>query len=228
VELIPLYALGSANLTRKRLLLLIPEIKLKDMLLRIVAIILFDYHLNNILYYQRHPIGCNMNRSAVIKNLTALLTLSLFAINSCSVNNNTVAQKSDGNEDQLFATSFQDVVNKAFLVTHDHDIQIQKWKRGEHNNNTMASITDSYLPKFRELITMTKNLHTPLKFENVTKLYLYSLESELQSNVLFKNSLVSGNITESQLSDKLFSDALRYELESFSAFKSIANKVNNK
>ena len=100
-----------------------------------------DYQLNNILYYKRHPNGCNMNRTAVIKNLIALLTLSLFAFNCCSVNI-TAAQKSDGNEDQLFATSFQDVVDKAVLVTHDHDIQIQKWKRGEHNNNTMASITD--------------------------------------------------------------------------------------
>ena len=168
-----------------------------------------------------------MNRTAVMKNLMALLTLSLIAFNCCSVNN-TAAQNSDGNEDQLFATSFQDVVDKAVLVTHDHDIQIQKWKRGEHNNNTMASITVSYLPKFQELITITKNLHTPLKFENVTKLYLNSLESELQSNVLFKNSLISGNITESQLSAKLYSDALRYELESFSAFKSAANKVDNK
>ena len=118
-----------------------------------------------------------MNSTAVVKNLIALLTLSLFAYICCSVNN-TAAQKSEGNEDQLFATSFQDVVDKAVLVTHDHDIQIQKWKRGEHNNNTMASITDSYLPKFQEPITEAKNLHDPAKFKSVTELYLKSLESE--------------------------------------------------
>lgn len=168
-----------------------------------------------------------MNKTTVIKNLLAVLILSLIAFNCCLVNN-TAAQNTDGNEDQLFATSFQDLGNKAVLVTHDYDIQIQKWKRGEHSNNTMASITDSYLPKFQELITITKNLHTPIKFENVTKLYLKSLESELQSNVLFKNNLVSGNITESQLSAKLYSDALSYELESFSAFESATNKANNK
>ena len=39
----------------------------------------------------------------------------------------------------------------------------------ENNDTTMISITDSYLPKFQELITEAKNLHAPAKFKNVTE-----------------------------------------------------------
>jgi hypothetical protein len=90
----------------------------------------------------------------------------------------------------------------------------------------MASITDSYVPRFQELLTLVKNLQTPEQFENVTKFYLKSLQAELQSNTHYRNSLVSGNITEGLLSSKLYSDALRYEMESFGAFRSAAAKTS--
>ncbi|MGA7542951.1 MAG: hypothetical protein WBW34_07805 [Nitrososphaeraceae archaeon] len=64
-----------------------------------------------------------------------------------------------------------------------------------------------------------------LKFKNVTELYLKSLESELQSNIYFRNNLESSNATESTLSSKLYSDAFKYEIESFRAFESAANKI---
>ena len=106
---------------------------------------------------------------------------------------NVYGQKADSNEDQLFAASFEDLVNKANLLTHDYDIQVKKWQMIENNDTTMISITDSYLPKFQELITEAKNLHAPAKFKNVTELYLKSLESELQSNIYFRNNLESSN-----------------------------------
>jgi hypothetical protein len=165
-----------------------------------------------------------MKKIVMAKNLIAVILFSfMFNCYSCG---NIYAQDIYNKEDQMFATSFQDLTNKAILVTHDYDIQMQKWKRGEYGNNTMVSITDSYLPKFQELITMAKNLHTPTKFENVTELYLKSLESELQSNILFRNNLVSSNSTESMLSTKLYSDALKYEMESFRAFESAAAETD--
>jgi hypothetical protein len=64
-------------------------------------------------------------------NLTAVI-LSSFMFNcySCS---NIYAQNAYNKEDQMFATSFQDLISKAILVTHDYDIQIQKWKKGEYS-----------------------------------------------------------------------------------------------
>ena len=52
---------------------------------------------------------------------------------------------------QSFANSFESVVNETRLLSLDYDAQVQKWQRGEHSNETMASITDTYLPRYQEL-----------------------------------------------------------------------------
>jgi hypothetical protein len=165
-------------------------------------------------------------RAVAINTATVILGSVIF---NCYLVGETAAQDAvSGDKNQLFATSFENLVNKAAQLTQDFDIEVQKWKRGEHNNGTMASITDSYVPRFQELLTLVKNLQTPEQFENVTKFYLKSLQAELQSNTHYRNSLVSGNITEGLLSSKLYSDALRYEMDSFGAFKSAATKTSTK
>ncbi|MGB7558673.1 MAG: hypothetical protein WBM37_09170, partial [Nitrososphaeraceae archaeon] len=123
--------------------------------------------------------------------------------------------------------SFESVVNETRLLSLDYDAQVQKWQRGEHSNESMASITDTYLPRYQELINKTNELQTPTGYENVTNLYAKSLESELESNTQFRNYLLTGNTTENEASQQSLSDALRYEIESFKAFKSASNATNN-
>ena len=113
------------------------------------------------------------------------------------------------------------------MLAHDYDIQVQKWQRGELSNETMASTTDIYLPRYQELITKTKDLQTPTNYENVTSLYAKSLESELQSNTHFRNYLLTGNSTQNEASQQSLSDAFKYEMESFNSFKS-ASESNSR
>jgi predicted PurR-regulated permease PerM len=128
---------------------------------------------------------------------------------------------------QSFANSFESVVNETRLLSLDYDAQVQKWQRGEHSNESMASITDTYLPRYQELINRTNDLQTPTGYENVTNLYAKSLESELKSNIQFRDYLLTGNKTESEASMQSLSDAFRYEIESFKAFKSASNATKN-
>jgi hypothetical protein len=83
------------------------------------------------------------------------------------------------------------------------------------------------LPRYQELINKTRDLQTPTGYENVTNLYAKSLESELKSNTHFRNYLLTGNTTENGASQQSLSDALRYEIESFKAFKS-ESETNNR
>jgi hypothetical protein len=128
---------------------------------------------------------------------------------------------------QSFASSVQGIVNETGLLAHDYDTQVQKWQRGELSNQTMASVTDTYLPKYQELINKTNALQTPAGYENVTSLYAKSIESELKSNIQFRDYLLTGNKTESEASMQSLSDAFKYEMESFKAFKSATNATNN-
>ena len=138
-----------------------------------------------------------------------------------------LAQSSTQINEQSFATSFQSIVDETNLLSHDYDVQVEKWQGGEHSNETMVSIINTYLPKYQELINKTKDLQTPAEYENVTNLYATSLESELKSNIHFRDYLLTGNIMESEASTQSLSDAFRYEMESFKAFKS-ASETNNR
>ena len=161
----------------------------------------------------------------------SLLLLPLVSILAISIPNSPtyqiLAQSSNQSNEQSFASSFQSIVNEARLLAQDYDIQVQKWQRGELSNETMASTTDTYLPRYQEILTKTKDLQTPTNYENVTNLYAKSLESELQSNTHFRNYLLTGNSTQNEASQQSLSDALRYELESFNAFNS-ASESNNR
>jgi hypothetical protein len=139
----------------------------------------------------------------------------------------TLAQSPTQSKDQSFASSFQGIVDETSLLSHEYDVQVQKWQRGELSNKTMVSITDTYLPKYQELINKTNDLQTPTGYENVTNFYAKSLESELESNTHFRNYLLTRNTTENDASQQSLSDAFEYEMESFKAFKS-ASAANNK
>ena len=128
---------------------------------------------------------------------------------------------------QSFANSFESIVNETRLLDQDYQAQVKKWQGGELSNETMASVTDTYLPRFQELANRTNDLQTPAGYENVTTLYAKSLGSEMESYTHFRNYLLTGNTTESKASDQSLSDAFRFEMESFKAFKSASNATNN-
>jgi hypothetical protein len=139
----------------------------------------------------------------------------------------TLALSSTQSSEQTFANSFESVVNETRLLSLDYNAQVGNWQRGQLSNESMASIVDTYSPRYQELIDRTNDLQTPAGYENVTNLYSKSLESELESNTQFRNYLLTGNTTENQASQQSLSDALKNEIESFKAFKSASNATNN-
>ncbi len=157
--------------------------------------------------------------------------MSIFTSNNpqriLAQNNETNTNNS--NEERYFVNSFQTIVIKSHLLTQNYQVQVAKWERRGYDNQTMASITDNYLPKYQSLIneTMSLSFQAPSKYEKAIELYLKSLESELQSYIHFKNYLVTGNLMENETSVQLLSDALRYEAESFAAFKSVSTPTND-
>lgn len=163
-----------------------------------------------------------MKTAFLVLPLVIMLTIS----NPNSLTYQILAQSSAQSDAQSFATSFQGIVDETGLLAHDYDAQVQKWQRGELSNETMASVTGTYLPRYQELLNRINALQRPTGYENVTNLYAKSIESELESNTHFRNYLLTGNTTENEASQQSLSDAFRYEMESFKAFKSASNATN--
>jgi len=156
--------------------------------------------------------------------------MSIFTSNNpqriLAQNNETNTNNS--NEERYFVNLFQTIVIKSHLLTHNYQVQVAKWERRGYDNQALTSITD-HLPKYQDLIneTMSLSFQAPSKYGKAIELYLKSLESEFQSYIHFKNYLLTGNLMENETSVQLLSDALRYEAESFAAFKSVSKSTND-
>src|SRR5215469_2081534 len=119
-----------------------------------------------------------------------------------------------------FPKSFGNLVSEAHNLTHSYQNEVTKWRTHQYDNKTMISITNSYLPKYENLVGHSKALQPPKQFQNGTDLYTKSLESELQSYIHFKNYLSTNNSAENELSSKFLSDSFKDEIDSFKTLKS--------
>src|SRR5215831_6594614 len=127
---------------------------------------------------------------------------------------------SSSQQSATFPKSFGNLVIEARNLTHNYQNEVAKWRAHQYDNKTMISITNSYLPKYENLVSQSKTLQPPKQFLNGTDLYTNSLESELQSYIHFKNYLSTNNSTENELSSKFLSDSFKDEIDSFKALKS--------
>jgi hypothetical protein len=126
---------------------------------------------------------------------------------------------SSSQQSTTFPKSFENLVHEAHNLTHSYQNEVAKWRTHQYDNKTMISVTNSYLPKYENLVSQSKTLQPPKQFQNGTDLYTKSLESELQGYIHFKNYLSTNNSTENELYSKYLSDAFKDEIDSFKVLK---------
>ena len=149
-----------------------------------------------------------------------LLIVLVFAyvpfFNSSQLSSAQTSTSASSSPSASFVSSFEKLVSYAHNLTQGYQNEFGKWKAHQHDNKTMISIINNYLPKYENLVSESKTLH----YLNATNLYTKSLGSELQSYIHFRNYLLTNNSTENKLSSKFLSDAFNYEIESFKVLKS--------
>jgi type II secretory pathway pseudopilin PulG len=151
--------------------------------------------------------------------ITAILAIAIIAIIIYLI----VIVQLQNIKRQSFVESFEGLVSKAHMLTQSYQKEVGKWQAKQYDNKTMISITNDYLPKYKLLVNESKTLNPPTKqHRNAVELYTKSIEAELESNIDFRNYLSTGNLVKNESSSRLLSDALRYETDSFAAFKSAA------
>jgi hypothetical protein len=94
----------------------------------------------------------------------------------------------------------------------------------------MILITDKYLPNFHKLVSRAQALQpTTAKYLEAKDSYIKSLQSEIASYMHFRNFLSTGNNMEDNISTQLFTNALKYEINSFAAFnnRTVTETENN-
>ena len=112
---------------------------------------------------------------------------------------------------QEFRSSLSGIVNQSLILTKSYHDEIGKWAN-QYDNSTLISITDSFVPKFENLVNSAQNMTFPKDYKNINDALVNSLKSETDSYKHFRNYLVSGNKTEDEISTDLLTKALQYEM----------------
>jgi hypothetical protein len=157
-----------------------------------------------------------MNSLLSLPLLIVLVSASVTSFSSSQLLSAQTSTSASSQPTASFVNSFEKLVNDAHNLTQSYQNEFGKWKAHQHDNKTMISIINNYLPKYENLVSESKTLH----YQNATDLYTKSLGSELQSYVHFRSYLLTNNSTENKLSSKFLSDAFKYEVDSFKVLKS--------
>jgi hypothetical protein len=159
--------------------------------------------------------GVQKKRRRVI--IIAIFSIAIIAVIVYLI----VILQSQNIRNQSFIDSYESLVSRAHILTQSYQNEVGKWQIKQYDNKTMISITNDYLPKYKGLVNESMTLNPSTKqYQNAVDLYMKSIEAELESNIHFRNYLSTGKLAENGTSARLLSDALRYETDSFAAFKS--------
>jgi hypothetical protein len=151
------------------------------------------------------------------KNSTTTTTIT------SSINNTNRTAKGPTTDEMIhiFEESFVKLVNDTRSLSLSYQDEIGKWQQlNQHDNGSMITITNDYLPKFQQIAERVQELIPPSEgYERALDLFAESIQSEMASHIHFRNFLATGDLKENERSIQLFSDAFKYEKEAFDAFK---------
>ena len=110
-----------------------------------------------------------------------------------------------------FKDSLNNLVHQSQHLTKSYHDEIGKLRMHQYDNYTLAHITDTFIPKFENLTNIARIMTYPEDYKYVHEALVNSLSFETDSYKHFREYLLSGNITEDEISNKLFSRAFEYE-----------------
>ena len=110
-----------------------------------------------------------------------------------------------------FKDSLNNLVHQSQHLTKSYHDEIGKWRMHQYDNYTLAYITDTFIPKFENLTNIARIMTYPENYKYVHEALVNSLSFETDRYRQFREYLLSGNITEDEISNKLFSQAIEYE-----------------
>jgi hypothetical protein len=127
-----------------------------------------------------------------------------------------------------FEDAFIGIVNDTRSLSLAYQDEIAKLESGVYDNQTFVTVTDLYLQKYQQLLARADALKQwpaslPLNYSKAIDLYSKSIRTEMMSQEHFRNYISTGDLSENERSLELLSDSLRFEIEAFNAFKSVAN-----
>ena len=164
--------------------------------------------------------------------LTSISAVEQQGTQQPTTENQTEMQQSPPSPQNATIHAFEDafigIVNDTRSLSLAYQDEIAKLQSGAYDNQTFVTVTDLYLQKYQQLLARADALKQlpgslPLNYSKAIDLYSESIRTEMMSQEHYRNYISTGDLSENERSLELLSDSLRFEIEAFNAFISVAN-----
>ncbi len=149
----------------------------------------------------------------ILSSITAITIFVLFFTNYPFA-------KTESND---YENYFADTVKKARNLTLSYDHQFNLWQIGNHSNNAMVEITNSFLPQFIDQLNAFNITEAPEKYQKAKDFFANSLLNEVKSTQYIKEYLLKNDSSKKVLSDNYLSESFKFESLAFQAFRNASN-----
>ena len=115
----------------------------------------------------------------------------------------------------------ESLFNRANIASNNYQNEIAILNLSMNNNVTKVNKTQEYIDNLKEIISSANKTTVQQDYKPVLNNYIDSIENELESYVHYNKYLITGNLTENQISINLLSKAFNYETQAINEYKKL-------
>ena len=127
-------------------------------------------------------------------------------------------------ESKKIIESLFNQVNNA-TANYQNDLDKLNLSINDNNNNlTIINKNQEYIDNLKEIISSAKSATVQQEYKSLLNNYIVSVESEMESYSWYNEYLLTGNLTENNLSMDLLSKAYNYETQAINEYKKLESQ----
>src|SRR5688500_7256761 len=127
-------------------------------------------------------------------------------------------------ESKKIIESLFNQVNNA-SANYQNDLDKLNLSINDNNNNlTIINKNQEYIDNLKEIISSAKSATVQQEYKSLLTNYIVSVESEMESYSWYNKYLLTGNLTENNLSMDLLSKAYNYETQAINEYKKLESQ----
>ena len=115
----------------------------------------------------------------------------------------------------------ESLFNRVNNASNNYQNEISILNLSMNNTVTMVNKTQEYIEDLKEIISSANKITVQEDYKPVLNNYIDSIENELESYVHYNKYLITGNLTENQISMDLLSKAFNYETQAINEYKKL-------
>jgi hypothetical protein len=124
---------------------------------------------------------------------------------------------------KIIESLFNQVNNAS--ANYQNDLDKLNLSINDNNNNlTIINKNQEYIDNLKEIISSAKSAIVQQEYKSLLNNYIVSVESEMESYSWYNKYLLTGNLTENNLSMDLLSKAYNYETQAINEYKKLESQ----